>query len=208
MSKAVVAGFIALWGDLQSLEVPPYSSAFRPGRPYEAAEMARAKRCIRVGAIPQASMVPRLNRATQRSRIAFLHYAAREARRNPGFPSCPAVSHLKRRRCRPYTHPSSISFRKFVGLSYFRHPSFDLGPCLNEEVEMDDPVRHAGREAARCGVPISACPFMKADNMPGHTGEPVKVWNAKMAAWEAGWNEVTDARIAALRRRRGQLLAD
>lgn len=67
---------------------------------------------------------------------------------------------------------------------------------------MDDPIHRAGQEAARYGVPLSACPLMQADNMPGHTGEPLRKWRARLASWEAGWRQETDARLAELNRRR------
>ncbi|MFY3551448.1 CrpP-related protein [Achromobacter insolitus] len=67
---------------------------------------------------------------------------------------------------------------------------------------MDDSVRLAGREAARHGVPLSACPFMKAPNMSGHAGAPPQHWNAKLTAWETGWREETEVRLAELKRRK------
>ena len=67
---------------------------------------------------------------------------------------------------------------------------------------MDDPVHRAGQEAARYGVPLSACPLMKKANMPGHTGESLPIWRARLALWEAGWREETEARLAELHRRR------
>lgn len=66
---------------------------------------------------------------------------------------------------------------------------------------MDDPVHKAGQEAARYGVPLSACPLMKETNMPGHTGESLPIWRARLASWEAGWREETEARLAELHRR-------
>ncbi|RIJ02224.1 hypothetical protein DXK93_18805 [Achromobacter sp. K91] len=73
---------------------------------------------------------------------------------------------------------------------------------------MEDLLHRAGREAARHGVPLSACPFLVAANMPGHTGEAPGKWKAKLSAWEAGWKEETEARLADLRRRTLQLLDD
>lgn len=67
---------------------------------------------------------------------------------------------------------------------------------------MDDPVHRAGQEAARYGVPLSACPLMKETNMPGHTGELLPIWRARLALWEAGWREENEARLAELHRRR------
>lgn len=67
---------------------------------------------------------------------------------------------------------------------------------------MDDAIHRAGQEAARHGVPLSACPLMQAANMPGHTGEPLRKWRAQLASWEAGWREENEARLAELQRRR------
>ena len=73
---------------------------------------------------------------------------------------------------------------------------------------MDDSTRRAGQDAARHGVPLSACPFLQAGNMPAHTGEPIRKWRAKLASWEAGWKQESDARLAELQRRRELLHSD
>ncbi len=67
---------------------------------------------------------------------------------------------------------------------------------------MDDLIHRAGQEAARYGVPLSACPLMQADNMPGDTGESLRQWRAQLASWEAGWRQENEARLAELQRRR------
>ncbi|WP_313620714.1 CrpP-related protein [Achromobacter sp.] len=73
---------------------------------------------------------------------------------------------------------------------------------------MYDQIRQAGRQAARHGVPLSACPLMIAGNMPAHTGEPIRLWRARLASWEAGWREESEARLAELERRRNLLHSD
>lgn len=73
---------------------------------------------------------------------------------------------------------------------------------------MDDLHHRAGQEAARYGVPLSACPLTQADKMPAHTGEPIRQWRAKLASWEAGWNEESEARLTELERRRKLLVSD
>ena len=73
---------------------------------------------------------------------------------------------------------------------------------------MDSIIHKAGEEAARHGVPLSGCPYLKAANMPGHTGESPTAWQAKVTSWEDGWRKETAARLAALRRRQQQLLSD
>lgn len=73
---------------------------------------------------------------------------------------------------------------------------------------MDDVIHRAGEEAARHGVALSGCPYLKAANMPGHTGESPSKWQAKVASWEDGWHRETRARLDELKRRQQQLLSD
>ncbi|MNK10626.1 hypothetical protein D3C87_286540 [compost metagenome] len=73
---------------------------------------------------------------------------------------------------------------------------------------MYDSIHTAGQDAARHGVPLSACPLLKPDNLPKRTGEPRRKWRAKLASWEAGWREETAARLADLERRRQLLHSD
>ncbi|WP_370641295.1 CrpP-related protein [Achromobacter sp. MY14] len=35
-------------------------------------------------------------------------------------------------------------------------------------------------------------PFLKAHNMPGHSGQPIHEWQAAVDAWEAGWLSAQD----------------
>lgn len=67
---------------------------------------------------------------------------------------------------------------------------------------MDDPIRRAGQDAARRGEPFSGCPLMQACNMPAHTGAPIRLWLANVASWEAGWKEVSEARLSQIQKRR------
>nr|WP_305782060.1 CrpP-related protein [Achromobacter sp. B7] len=46
--------------------------------------------------------------------------------------------------------------------------------------------------AARRGDSIFSCPFLKAHNMPAHSGQPIHEWQAAVDAWEAGWRSVQD----------------
>ena len=50
-----------------------------------------------------------------------------------------------------------------------------------------DDIQKLGAKAARDGLTIWDCPYLKAKEMPGHTGEPISHWKAKVDAWEAGW---------------------
>lgn len=50
-----------------------------------------------------------------------------------------------------------------------------------------DDIQTLGANAARDGMTLWDCPYFKADQMPGHTGELLCSWKAKVDAWEAGW---------------------
>lgn len=53
-------------------------------------------------------------------------------------------------------------------------------------------VVELGAMAARCGESILSCPFLKARNMPAHSGQPIHEWQAAVDAWEAGWLSAQD----------------
>lgn len=59
---------------------------------------------------------------------------------------------------------------------------------------MHDDIRKQGALAARQGLTLWDCPFYKARAMPGHTGESLAKWQAKVDAWEAGWHGELKAR--------------
>jgi len=52
---------------------------------------------------------------------------------------------------------------------------------------MQDDIRTQGALAARQGLTLWDCPYLKANAMPGHTGESPSQWRAKVDAWEDGW---------------------
>lgn len=60
---------------------------------------------------------------------------------------------------------------------------------------MLEDVRSQGAAAARNGLTIWDCPYLLANEMPAHTGEPFWEWNAKVQAWEEGWNQVSSRRV-------------
>lgn len=53
---------------------------------------------------------------------------------------------------------------------------------------MHDDIRKQGALAARRGLTLWDCPYLKAQAMPGHTGENPNEWREKIEAWEAGWH--------------------
>ncbi|CAB3892253.1 MULTISPECIES: CrpP-related protein [Achromobacter] len=73
---------------------------------------------------------------------------------------------------------------------------------------MLDEVHRQGAEAARRGLSIWHSPYVRAEAMPAHSGEPIGDWMEKVTSWEAGWKAATMERdrmppqeIQALRKR-------
>ncbi|MNQ98151.1 hypothetical protein D3C85_1138260 [compost metagenome] len=52
---------------------------------------------------------------------------------------------------------------------------------------MLDDIQKKGAEAARNGLSLLDCPYLKAAAMPGHTGESPSDWLKRVNAWEEGW---------------------
>lgn len=52
---------------------------------------------------------------------------------------------------------------------------------------MHDDIQKLGARAAREGLTLWDCPYYRAVEMPGHTGESIVEWRQKMEAWEAGF---------------------
>ncbi|WP_313620693.1 CrpP-related protein [Achromobacter sp.] len=48
-------------------------------------------------------------------------------------------------------------------------------------------IQKEGAEAARKGLSLLNCPYLKAEAMPGHTGESPGEWLKRVNAWEEGW---------------------
>ena len=65
---------------------------------------------------------------------------------------------------------------------------------VNRALFMDTEIWQLGAQAARAGLDLLDCPYYRAANLPGHTGESIRVWQAKVQAWEAGWHAVADGR--------------
>lgn len=54
-------------------------------------------------------------------------------------------------------------------------------------------IQKLGAAAARKGLPLWDCPYYRAMQMPGHTGESIAAWRTKVEAWEAGWTREAEA---------------
>ncbi|WP_336298560.1 CrpP-related protein [Achromobacter mucicolens] len=61
---------------------------------------------------------------------------------------------------------------------------------------MLDDIQKEGAEAARKGLSLWNCPYLKADAMPGHTGEAPGEWIERVKAWEEGWERESAQRGA------------
>ncbi|KRA01299.1 CrpP-related protein [Achromobacter sp. Root565] len=61
---------------------------------------------------------------------------------------------------------------------------------------MLDDIQKLGAEAARRGLSLLDCPYLKADAMPGHTGETPGEWLKRVNAWEEGWKRESAQRGA------------
>jgi len=62
---------------------------------------------------------------------------------------------------------------------------------------MNTEIWQQGAQAARAGLSLLDCPYYRAANLPGHTGESIRDWQAKVHAWEAGWHSVVDPKNSA-----------
>lgn len=58
---------------------------------------------------------------------------------------------------------------------------------------MLEEIQARGAQAARNGWTLLDCPFFRADQMPGHTGEPISDWRKKVEAWEFGWKKEVES---------------
>ncbi|MNY53231.1 hypothetical protein D3C86_1889690 [compost metagenome] len=54
-------------------------------------------------------------------------------------------------------------------------------------------IQKLGASAAREGLTFWDCPYYRAVEMPGHTGESIAEWRSKVEAWEAGWMEEAES---------------
>lgn len=55
-------------------------------------------------------------------------------------------------------------------------------------------IQKLGAQAAREGLSLLDCPYLKAEAMPGHTGESPHKWQQRVTEWEMGWKQATAQR--------------
>ncbi|WP_304505140.1 CrpP-related protein [Achromobacter sp. ES-001] len=70
-----------------------------------------------------------------------------------------------------------------------------------------DHIQKLGAKAAREGLTLWDCPYLRAAEMPGHTGERISDWVLKIEAWEAGFRKHVRARSPTVRSRVRALVA-
>ncbi|MEN5162563.1 CrpP-related protein [Achromobacter kerstersii] len=64
-----------------------------------------------------------------------------------------------------------------------------------------DDIQKLGAQAARDGLGLWDCPYLRAAEMPGHCGGSIAEWREKVEAWEAGWRKEVLSRPSAVRGR-------
>lgn len=60
-----------------------------------------------------------------------------------------------------------------------------------------DDIQKLGEQAAQEGLTLWDCPYYRANEMPGHTGESIPDWRRKVEAWESGWRKRNELTLAA-----------
>lgn len=59
-----------------------------------------------------------------------------------------------------------------------------------------DDIQKLGAQAAREGLSLFDCPYFRSKALPGYTGESITSWKQKVDAWELGWRDETEGRLA------------
>jgi hypothetical protein len=70
-----------------------------------------------------------------------------------------------------------------------------------------DDIQKLGAQAAREGLSLLDCPYLRASEMPGHCGGSISEWRAKVEAWESGWRKEVRSRPSAVKGRAHRLVA-
>lgn len=55
-------------------------------------------------------------------------------------------------------------------------------------------IQKLGADAAQKGLALSACPYLRAEAMPAHTGEDIFLWRQRVEEWEKGWRRAAQSR--------------
>lgn len=59
-----------------------------------------------------------------------------------------------------------------------------------------DDIQKLGAQAAREGLTLFDCPYFRSKALPSYTGESISSWKQKVDAWELGWRDETENRLA------------
>ncbi|AUZ18046.1 CrpP-related protein [Achromobacter xylosoxidans] len=59
-----------------------------------------------------------------------------------------------------------------------------------------DDIQKLGAKAAREGLTLFDCPYFLSKALPGYTGESILSWKQKVDAWELGWRDEIECRLA------------
>jgi len=70
-----------------------------------------------------------------------------------------------------------------------------------------DDIQKLGAQAAREGLSLLDCPYLRTTEMPGHCGGSITEWRAKIEAWEAGWREEVRKRPSSVKSQAHRLVA-
>ncbi|CAB3637963.1 CrpP-related protein [Achromobacter mucicolens] len=55
-------------------------------------------------------------------------------------------------------------------------------------------IQKLGADAARQGLTLLDCPYLRTAAMPAQTGESVNEWRSRVEMWKAGWKDGVKSR--------------
>ncbi|MBV7501981.1 MULTISPECIES: CrpP-related protein [unclassified Achromobacter] len=56
-------------------------------------------------------------------------------------------------------------------------------------------IQKLGADAARQGLTLLDCPYLRSAAMPAQTGESVHEWRSRVEMWKAGWKDGVRSRV-------------
>jgi len=70
-----------------------------------------------------------------------------------------------------------------------------------------DAIQKLGAQAAREGLTLLDCPYLRTSEMPGHGCASIAEWREKVEAWEAGWRKEVRSRPSSVKSQAHRLVA-
>jgi len=70
-----------------------------------------------------------------------------------------------------------------------------------------DDIQKLGAQAAREGLTLLDCPYLRTSEMPGHCADSIAEWREKVEAWEAGWRKEVRSRPSSVKSQAHRLVA-